>query len=145
MIGSKLSLNCRVLIALGVLTGVMLVVFSGLATWAWLRTAGLGVAAALVVCGTCWISGLIALSAPLLFRDPQGAAQGILFGMLFRMGMPLLLVVVLVQSESVLLRAHVMEMLVGVYLTGLLVETLLSWWIAETSMGAAAPGMAKAS
>jgi uncharacterized membrane protein len=88
---------------------------------------------------------MIALSAPLIFRDPQTAVQGLLFGMLFRMGLPLIVGLILLRSQTELLRVGILGMLVGVYLAGLFVETLLSWWIAETSTDASASGMAKAS
>jgi hypothetical protein len=145
MIGSKLSLTRRVVIAISVTTGVMLIAFCALSLWGWSRSGPVGLAAASLVCVVCWVSGLIALSAPLVFRDPQMAAQGLLFGMLFRMGLPLVVAVGLHQSRSELLKVGVMEMLVGVYLIGLLVETLLSWWIAETSAGASASRIVKAS
>lgn len=145
MIGSKISLLCRVLIAIAVMSSVMLVAFVGMAVWGWLHYRVLGVAAAIVACSACWISGLIAQSLPMLFRDPQQASHGVMLGMLFRMGLPLLIAVALMQSQSVLLQADCMGMLVTAYLTGLCVETLLSWWIAETSMSDSTSGMAKAS
>lgn len=145
MIGSKLSLICRVLIAIAVMSCVMLVVFVGLAAWGWLHYGALGVAAAVIACLASWISGLIAQSLPMFFRDPQQAIHGVMLGMLFRMGIPLLIAVTLMQSRSVLLEADCMGMLVTAYLTGLCVETLLSWWIAETSMSSSTSGMAKAS
>jgi len=145
MIGSKLSLICRVVIAIVVMSSVMLVALIGLAGWGWMHYRALGVVAAIVACGSCWVSVLVAQGTPLLFRDPQAATQGILLGMLFRMGLPLLVAVTLMQSRSVLLSAGVMGMLVTAYLSGLFVETLLSWWIAETTTGASASEMAKVS
>lgn len=145
MIGSKLSLICRVLIAIAVMSTVMLITFVGLAAWGWLHYRIPGVVAAALACSACWVSGLIAQSLPLLFRGPHQASHGVMLGMLFRMGLPLLIAVVLFQSRSALLQADCMGMLVTAYLTGLCVETLLSWWIAETSMGDCTSGMAKAS
>ncbi len=130
---------------MAVITGVMLIAFVGLASLGWSRFGSPGLVAAVVACGVCWVSGLIALSAALLFRDSQQATQGLLFGMLFRMGLPLAVGLGLTQSRSELLKAGVMGMLVGVYLVGLFVETLLTWWIVESSAGAKSSGMAKAS
>ena len=133
------------MIALGVTSSVMLLVSVGLAIRSGLQFGMNGVVAALIVCGVCWISGLLALATPLVFRDPKLAAQGLLLGMLFRMGPPLLLAVFLLQTRSYLLEVGALGMLVAAYLVGLVVETALSWWIAETSTGAVASGMVKAS
>jgi uncharacterized membrane protein len=129
---------------MAVTTGTLLVAFGVLAGWAWSRSESNGVLAAAVVCGVCWVSGVIALSMPMIFRDPPSTAHGVLLGMLLRMGLPLLAGLHLTRSRSELLEVGVMGMFVGVYLLGLIVETGLSWWIAETN-GAEASGVAKAS
>ena len=145
MIGSKLSLVRRVMVAMAATSGVMLVTFAVLATFGWQKQQSPGVVAAGIACGVCWVGGIVALSVPLLFRDPQSAINGLLFGMLFRMGLPLLVAFGLIQSRSELLKAGVLGMFVAAYLVGLVVETLFIWWIAESSSDASASGMVKAS
>jgi hypothetical protein len=144
MIGSKLTLAARVLIALGVTSAVMLGAFGGLA-WYGSQFGPRGITAAAVACGLCWLSGIIALGAFMLFRDPQQAVHGLMLGMLFRMGIPLAAGLFLQRSHSELLKSGVIGMITGVYLLGLFVETVLAWWIAETSSGTTATEMAKAS
>jgi hypothetical protein len=80
----------------------------------------------------------------LFSRASHQPVGGLLLGMLFRMGLPLAAVLVLYKSRSELLQAGAIGMLLTAYLIGLIVETILAWWIVETSSAMSAP-TAKAS
>lgn len=82
------------------------------------------VALAAVVCGG---SGLIALILSSVFAGaPNGAVVGLLFGMLFRMGVPLVAGTILAGRGGPLAEAGVFGWIVVFYLITLLTETLLS-------------------
>ena len=68
----------------------------------------------------------MALSFVALFREPQQAFNGVGLAMLFRMAIPMTTGVVLTKLGGALAEAGVFEMIVGFYLVGLLVETLLA-------------------
>jgi hypothetical protein len=123
----------------------MLLVFSALGSWGWSQHAALGVSAAAVATCVCWLSGLGALGAMVLFRNPQQAVAGVFLGMLFRLGAPLVVGFGLLQSGSSLLTAGVLGMMVIAYLAGLLIETAMAWWILGRSLDDSLPGVAKAS
>lgn len=142
---SPLTPTRRVLIASLAITSVMLLVFSALGFWGWSQYATSGVVAAAVATFVCWLSGLGAIGAMVLFRDPQQPVAGIFLGMAFRLGAPLLVGFGLLQSHSSLLNAGVLGMTVVAYLAGLLVETAMAWWILDRSLDDSQPGVAKAS
>jgi hypothetical protein len=134
MTGSPLSITRQVLGAWLAITGVMLLVFSGLGAWGWSQHSIMGV-----------LSAAVALGAMIFFRDSQQAVGGVFLGMLIRLGAPLLAGLVLLQSRSGLLDSGVLGMMVFAYLAGLLIETAMAWWILGRSSSGSLPGVAKAS
>jgi hypothetical protein len=87
------------------------------------------VVAAAVAIGVCWIAGVLALITTYLGRRLASPVQGVLGGMLFRMGLPMAVGFVLHRQGGQLAQAGVFTMILGVYLFALLVETLLSLWL----------------
>jgi hypothetical protein len=85
-----------------------------------------GVLAAAVAAIVCLGAGLVALTCFALFRDPQVAFTGVGLAMLIRMAIPMATGVVLTKLGGPLAEAGVFGMIVGFYLVGLLVETLLA-------------------
>jgi hypothetical protein len=86
----------------------------------------LAAAAAIVAVGVCWFSGALALTATWLGNRIHYPVQGVLLGMFVRMGLPLVTGMVLDQLGGPLAEASVFSMIMGVYLCGLVVETILS-------------------
>lgn len=85
-----------------------------------------GVLAALVAAVVCLGAGLVAITFLAIFREPQVAFNGVGLAMLFRMAIPMATGVVLTKLGGPLAEAGVFGMIVGFYLVGLLVETLLA-------------------
>ncbi len=91
------------------------------------QTHGLaGVAAAAVAAVVCLAAGFIAITFLALFRDPQQSVNGVGLAMLFRMAIPMAVGFFLTKLNGPLAEAGVFGMIVGFYLVGLLVETLLA-------------------
>ena len=84
-----------------------------------------GVVAACIAAGICWGAGLLALTLFALFRDPQQVVSAVGLSMMMRMGIPMLAGIFLTKTGGPLVEAGVFGMIVGFYLIGLLVETLL--------------------
>lgn len=145
MIGSKLTLTARGLVALGVTSFVMLIAFAGLSWFGSVHYGQRGIAAAAVACGLAWFGGVTAVCTITLFHSRQHAVPGLLLATLVRMSPPLAAGLILLMTRSELLQAGVIGMLIGVYLLGLFTETALSWWVVEASSGVAADGVVKAS
>jgi hypothetical protein len=82
--------------------------------------------AALVAALVCWFGSTAALVLTALLRGPQTALYSLLFGMVFRMGLPLAAGIVLSQQSPRLAAAGVFGCIVGFYLVTLVAETLLS-------------------
>ena len=85
-----------------------------------------GLWAAAVAALVCLGAGLIALTFLALFRDPMQAFNGVGLAMLFRMAIPMAAGIFLTKLGGPLAEAGVFGMIVGFYLVGLLVETLLA-------------------
>ena len=85
-----------------------------------------GLAAAAVAAVVCLGAGLVALTFLALFREPQQAVSGVGLAMLFRMAIPMVVGIFLTKHGGPLAEAGVLGMIVGFYLVGLLVETLLA-------------------
>ena len=145
MIGSKLTLMARGLVALGVTSFVMLIAFVGLSWYGSSHYGERGIAAAAVACGLSWFGGVSAVGMVTMFHARQHAVPGLLLATLVRMSPPLAAGLILLMSRSELLQAGVIGMLIGVYLLGLFIETALSWWVVEASSGVQADGVVKAS
>lgn len=82
--------------------------------------------AAATAVGICWLSGSLALAAICFGTWLRLPVQGVLGGMLVRMALPLAAGLVLSRVSGPLAESNVFSMIVGVYLCGLVVETLLS-------------------
>ncbi|MEX0819658.1 MAG: hypothetical protein WD070_08685 [Pirellulaceae bacterium] len=102
------------------------VAFPGFAYFGHQSHGQVGVTAAAVAAIVCLGAGLVALTFLALFREPQQVVSGVGLAMLFRMAIPMLIGVVLTSLGGPLAEAGVFGMIVGFYLVGLLVETLLA-------------------
>ena len=85
-----------------------------------------GFYATVVAALVCWLSASLALVAVFVGQRLQAGVQGILAGMLFRMGLPLAAGVALQQQGGPLATAGVFYLILGMYFFTLITETLLS-------------------
>lgn len=85
-----------------------------------------GVFAALLAAAICWGAGLLALSVFAILRTPDQAVNAVGLAMLIRMAIPLLAGIFLTIGGGPLVEANVLGMIVGFYLIGLVIETLLT-------------------
>jgi hypothetical protein len=85
-----------------------------------------GILAACVAALICWAAGLVALAVQVLFPQPQQVGNAVGLGMLMRMGICLSAGIFFTKAGGPLVEAGVLGMIVGFYLIGLLVETLLA-------------------
>jgi hypothetical protein len=124
---------CCALLALAVA-----VAFPVVAAMAYQWYGAAGVFAAAVAAIVCWAAATLALVCTALLQGPQAALYAMLFGMLFRMGLPLGIGLVLSRTSPVLAGAGVFGFIVVFYLVTLVVETLLSLTFVkrETAAGA---------
>src|SRR5262245_2702441 len=76
--------------------------------------------------GVCWLAGILALTAGFVANRFQAPVQGVLLGMLVRMGLPLAALVAFTQTGAPLGANGFAATILGVYLVSLVVETLLS-------------------
>lgn len=115
---SQLALSCACLAAAVALPAVIA---------AWIANGELSQRAllqALVGGGICWVAASLALATAFIANRQQWPVQGVLIGMLFRMGLPLAALIVLPKLGGDL--AGATAVILGAYLVALLVETLLS-------------------
>jgi hypothetical protein len=82
--------------------------------------------AAVIGGGICLIAGCLALAATFLGNRWNSPVQGVLAGMLFRLGLPLVGLVVLPKLEQPSIPPGVAGTILGVYLVALIVETALA-------------------
>ena len=108
------------------LVAVFAIAFPGFAYYGHSSHGEAGVWAAAVAAVVCLGAGLVALTFLSLFREPRQAFNGVGLAMLFRMAIPMATGVVLTKLGGPLAEAGVFGMIVGFYLVGLLVETLLA-------------------
>lgn len=87
---------------------------------------GTGMAAAGVAAGVCWGGAMVALVVGGLFRHSKHAVSGVLAGMLFRMGVPLMAGAALDWQGGPLAEAGVFGMILVYYFVTLAAETLLA-------------------
>ena len=85
-----------------------------------------GIAAATVAAVVCFVAGFLALICLSIFREPQQVVNGVGMAMLCRMSIPMVAGMFLTKLNGPLAEAGVFGMIVGFYLVGLLVETLLA-------------------
>lgn len=74
----------------------------------------------------CWLAGASALTATFLGNRFSAPVQGMLVGMLFRMGLPLLALIAASQSQTLRGMTDLATTILGVYLVALAIETLLA-------------------
>lgn len=115
------------------LTATMTIAFAVAAWIGYARSGATGIAAAAIAGFVCWGGGMIAVMLVAIFRNRQQVVNGALLGMLIRMALPLIVGVAFLQSGGPLADAGVFEMILGYYLVGLVVETLLAVWLIESS------------
>ena len=83
-------------------------------------------AAAGLAAGICWLGATMALVLLACFRDPKTAVQGVLLGMVFRLGLPLVGGLTLSQQSAVLRDAGFFGLVLIFYFVTLATETLLA-------------------
>ena len=93
---------------------------------AWFWTGPSGLLAAPVAAGICLLGAVLALVVSHLLREPQVALYGLLFAMLFRMGVPLAFALTVHLRGGALAEAGVLYYLLVFYPITLGVETALS-------------------
>jgi hypothetical protein len=103
------------------------------AGWAWPVDGSLGLAAATLAATVCLAASSLSLLLAGLLRGPELAQVSILAGMFLRMGLPLALVVVSVWRGGPLTEAGVVYYTLGFYLLTLVVETVLSLSLVEST------------
>ncbi len=83
----------------------------------------------LLASGLAWAicagGALIALLGTCMFRGPSGAMAGMAVGMLFRMGIPLVIAIMISQAGGPLADAGFFSCVLCFYLVGLVAETVL--------------------
>jgi hypothetical protein len=109
-----------------VLVGMVLAVYAAVAPVAGALSGTVGLAAAAVAAGLCLAGAGLALVACRLYRDSKRALQGVLIGMVLRMGVPLLSALAIQVQGGGLARAGLLVYLVVFYPVTLFVETALS-------------------
>ena len=121
-----------------VLLTILLVIAFVAIGWVNFRFHGqMGVVSAGVAVVICWLSAVIALTISAVMRGPQNAIQGVLLGMIFRMGLPMAAGLILSINVPPLAKAGVFEMILVFYLITLVVETILSLGLVHTPKDAA--------
>jgi hypothetical protein len=90
------------------------------------RSGWSGIAAAATAGLVCWLSASLALVSLFVSQRLKAPVQGVLVGMIFRMGLPLAAGMALNEAVPLLADAGVFWMILGLYLVALVVETLLS-------------------
>jgi hypothetical protein len=119
--------SAKSLLASCALLGIVIAPFSVLvATVCRRELSGASLFVAAVAGGVCWFAASTALTATWLGNRFQAPVQGMLLGMLFRMGVPLAAVVGLPQAGGVFAANGLAVTILGVYLAALLTETLLA-------------------
>lgn len=91
---------------------------------------------AAVAGGVCWLSATIALTATFFGNQFGAPVQGVLVGMLFRMGLPLAALIGLPKMGSPLAEGGLGMTIVSVYLVALVIETLLALRMVPVSTAA---------
>jgi hypothetical protein len=104
----------------------LLPVAAGVAWLGYARSGLVGVAAATIAASVCWLSACLALVSVFVGQRLDAGIQGILAGMLFRMGLPLAVAMAFKYNSPPLAEAGIFWMILGLYLVALVVETLLS-------------------
>ncbi len=114
------------LVACALVGLALLPVAAGVAWLGYARSGLVGVAAATIAASVCWLSACLALVSVFVGQRLDAGIQGILAGMLFRMGLPLAVAMAFKYNSPPLAEAGIFWMILGLYLVALVVETLLS-------------------
>jgi hypothetical protein len=114
------------LVACALVGLALLPVAAGIAWLGYARSGPVGVGAAAIAAGVCWLSACLALVTVFVGQRLDAGIQGILAGMLFRMGLPLAVAMAFKYNSPPLAEAGIFWMILGLYLVALVVETLLS-------------------
>jgi hypothetical protein len=85
----------------------------------------------------CWLAASFGLIATFLGNRLQSPVQGMLIGMIFRMGLPLAAVVGLPNVHGLLGSRGITTTILGVYLVALVAETLLALRLIPTRQSVA--------
>jgi hypothetical protein len=96
---------------------------------AWLgvgRFSSESLTAAAIGGGVCWVAASLALGATYFGNRWKAPVQGVLAGMLFRLGLPLAAVVVVPKFGDAWAPPGVATTILGVYLVALIAETALA-------------------
>jgi hypothetical protein len=108
------------------LTVAMAFAFPAFAFFGFSQHGQTGVLAAAVAGAICWGAGLMALLCVALLRQPEMLMNALGLAMIVRMSIPMGAGLLLAKLGGPLVEAGVFGMIVGFYLIGLLVETLLA-------------------
>lgn len=108
------------------LSVVVLAVLPVMAGYGYSAYGRMGVYAALAAAGICWLGAVIALVVTALTRGAQSGGYGLLLGIAFRTGIPLVASMMLKEQGGPLAEAGVFGMIVVYYLITLTSETLLA-------------------
>ncbi len=126
-------------VASACLTIFMVIIFPAFAYYGHAQNGRAGILAAAAAGVVCWMGAVLALTLTALFRGTPMAIHGTLLSMIFRVGLPMLAGISLSNMGGTLAEGGVFGLIVGYYLAGLVVETLLSLRVV-----AAADGITKA-
>jgi hypothetical protein len=107
-------------LSLAVVVAYPLYAFVGFRRFAWP-----GVAAASVAAAVCWLGATLALVVASHYQK-RAPLTGLLLGMLFRMGFPLVAGLTLQETVPALAEAGIFGFVLAFYFLTLVVETLLS-------------------
>jgi len=119
--------SLKSLLASCAILAAVLAPFTVAVAWfAYGRSGSIGIAAAAIAGGVCWLSASLALATVYLGQMLNNPIGGILGGMFFRMGLPLGVGMAIQQSHEPLANAGSFLMILGLYLVALVVETMLS-------------------
>ncbi|MCA9124201.1 MAG: hypothetical protein H6822_34140 [Planctomycetaceae bacterium] len=108
------------------LTGFFIITFPAFAIYGNQAHGRAGIVASVVAAFTCWVAGVVALAFVSAFRRSHNAFNGVGLAMVCRMMIPMAVGFVATKLSGPLAEAGVFGMIVGFYLVGLLVETLLA-------------------
>ena len=133
------------LLACAVLAAVVVPLAAVLGAFAFARSGLIGLGAAAIAGAVCWLSASLALTAVYLGQEIRNPIAGILGGMIFRMGLPLAVVLAIQRAQGPLADAGFLWMILGLYAVALVVETWLSLRLVQhlhpkTAVGAVAAG-----
>ena len=119
------------MVACASLLGILLLAFPAFASYGYAQHGMNGFFAAVMAATICTVAGAMALltTGYTAAGAPKLAVSGALVGMLFRLLIPLAMIVLLKRQGGPLVEAQVVGMLLLYYLLMLAVETGLSVWL----------------